>query len=387
MRSFWFATVLLVSFGSAAQTRDQVVTNLKKYCETTKNPMAKGSVACKVADGSQSLDELCQSINRKDMASARKLRDVVSHYSMAQEVDDDQAKAQLCAEELKSQSDSVAKEPECLAEKDGTGSVTRKWWNGNAWVTTTKNIKSIRESADSGDAQSQFNLGNWFSEGAPCVAKDMKVAAPYLCKSYDQGFQMAKMAVGSARQRETLAKEFGCEMTDRQKEYAAETKKFEEIAKSNLKKAEAGDVTAMVKVATTYQSSDYGLPQDFKKAFFWAEKAATKGNVEGMALVGSLYNRGDGVEKDDQKAFVWSFKAAQKGDLDSQYFVGLCFYDGQGVEEDLIKAVHWLSKAMDRGHDGAKEHLVQMYLRGELQAAAFKSLVQRVKALEKKMGK
>lgn len=151
-----------------------------------------------------------------------------------------------------------------------------------------------------------------------------------------------------------------------------------------IKRAEAGDVTAMTKVATLYQATDDGLAQDFKKAFYWAEKAAKKGNVEGMSLLGALYSRGDGVKQDHEKAFHWSLKAAQGGDVDSMYFIGLNYYDGQGVERNLTKAVQWLVKAMDHGNNEAKEKLVEMFVTGELQATAFKSLSDRLKKLESK---
>lgn len=39
---------------------------------------------------------------------------------------------------------------------------------------------------------------------------------------------------------------------------------------------------------------------------------------------------------------------------------------------------------MDRGHSEARDKLVEMYLRGELQAVAFKSLSDRHKKIESK---
>jgi TPR repeat protein len=160
-------------------------------------------------------------------------------------------------------------------------------------------------------------------------------------------------------------------------------KKLDELSKANLKKAESGDVVAMVRTGEAYLNGDFeGGKSDSKLAFHWFKKAADKGNAEAMGTLGSLYSRGDGVEKDHEEAFKWSLKAAQKGDLDAQYFIGLCYYDGQGVEEDLTKAVQWLGKAMDRGHSEAKDKLVEMFLRGELQAVAFKSLSERLKKLE-----
>jgi TPR repeat protein len=381
----YYLCFFLFALNAFAEDRTTVIANLKKYCETTKNPMAKNSVACKVADGNQSLDELCNSIVKKDRVTSSKLYEVVTYYSMALEIDDDSAQAQLCPNELKILAENVTQQTECLAENGGTGSVSRRWWNGQAWLATTESIRVIKESADKGDAYSQFNLGYWLTQGAPCIAKNMNEGVPYLCKSYDQGFNMAEQHFGSRLNREQMGKEYGCKLTERQKAYTAETKVYEQKAKVYLKKAEAGDVAAMNKVGSLYLSNDYGLQQDYKKAFYWFEKAAKKGYAPAMGALAGMYNRGDGVEKNDEKVFHWTFKAAQKGDVDSMYFVGLLYYDGQGTTQNYIKAIQWLTKAWDRGSQDAEQHLYEMYLKGELQAAALSSLVQRVKALEKKL--
>lgn len=297
------------------------------------------------------------------------------------------ALAELCPNQLGS--DAIASKPECKAEASGKGTVQRQWWDGEKQTQTTQTLSDVKAKANAGDQLAQFNLGSWLSSGAPCVPKDKKTGIPYLFKAYDSGYSFAGMKLKSMTDlpserlaRESLGKQYGCALTARQEEYAAETRKLEAKAKELIKKAESGDVSAMVKVAAIYQATDDGLTQDYKKAFYWAEKAAKKGNAEGMGLLAALYSRGDGVEQDHEKAFEWSLKAAQKGDTDSMYFVGLNYYDGQGTDQNLQKAVQWLSRAMDRGHSEAKDKLIEMYLRGELQAVAFKSLSDRLKKLE-----
>lgn len=364
-----------VPFTDAAE----VISDLKVYCEAnSKNLMVSKSIACKVANDDEHLDDLCQSLVKANVGNARKLRDVISHYAAAKGIDDDVAEAKLCKRTIDA---SIESDPKC---KDGSV-IERKWWDGKAWSTTSESFGAVQKKADGGDKVYQFNLANWLFQGSNCIAKDKRMGAQYLCRAYDQGVLLAKQQVGTVKDREALTKEYGCAPTEHQKQYAFETKKLEEIAKVNLKKAESGDVAAMTKVAVTYQSSDYGLPQDFGKAFYWATRAAQKGNVEAMGLLGSLYSRGDGVEKNNAEAFRWSLRAAEKGDLDSQYFVGICYLEGQGTQENLVKSVQWLVTAMDRGHEEAKEQLVQMYLNGQLQSAAFKSLSQRIKAIERKL--
>lgn len=272
----------------------EVRKTLVDYCNSpTKDPLRKTSEACKFASGQYDLVMLCSSLSKSDRSNKQKLDNVVFHYSQALNIDTDIAEQQLCTSIL---NNNVLDSQECKDEIAGKGSINRKWWNGQEWTTTTESLRDINASAAKGDVHSQFNLGYWHSNGAPCVPKDMKMAAPHLCSSYDQGFKMAKQVVGSQLQREELAKKYGCELTERQKVYAVETKKLEKEAQDFLRKAEKGDLGAMYKVGSLYLSDDYGLKKDYKAAFDWFSKAAKQGHAASMGALAGMYNRGDGVE-------------------------------------------------------------------------------------------
>lgn len=388
MGHFFFILLLLISV--YAQAEDSI-SLLKEYCEKSQSDYwAKNSEACKLARGELELTKLCfQFVTSNSPQAKNKIQSIFDKVAELKSVDSDVAAAELCPEQLGSKA--ILSKPEC-GHHEASGKIQRNWWDGKEQTKVVRTFNEVKVSADSGDEVAQFNLGAWLTSGAPCVPKDMKLGVQYLCRSYDKGFNFAglrlKSLAGSPpseqRAREILGKQYGCALTDRQKEYLAETKKFEEQAKANLKKAAAGDVRAMIKVGKTYLSDDYGLKQDYKEAVKWFQKAANKGSAEAMGALAGMYSRGDGIEKDNEEAFKWSLKAAQKGDVDSMYFVGLNYYDGQGVETDLQKSVQWLVKAMDLGHTEAMDKLAEMYLRGELQAVAFKSISERLKKLESK---
>lgn len=381
---------LILLSASAIANADEPVTILKDFCEKNQaDHWAKNSESCRLVRGEYKLDQLCEGYFKGNSRITIRLQSIADKYAELKPTDSDSALQQLCAKQIGPEA--IAAKPECAEEREGKRKIARRWWDGSSWGTTQESPTVIKEKADKGDRVAQFNLGVWYLEGSQCVVRDTKLAAPFLCRAYDSGEKMAGLQFqkvikhpSDQKAREMFGKEYGCELTDRQEAYAAETKKLEEQAKANLKKAESGDVTAMVKVGETYLSNDYGLKQDYKEAFRWLKKAADKDNASAMGTLAGLYSRGDGVEKDHEEAFKWSLKAAQKGDLDSQYFVGLCYYDGQGVERNLTKAVQWLVKAMDNGNNEAKEKLVEMFVSGELQAVAFKSLSDRLKKLESK---
>lgn len=383
--------LLLTAFLMSTANANDDLSVLKSFCEKNQaDHWIKTSAACKLARGELELAKLCSDFSTtKNARTKLRIQSIFDKVAELKSIDSETAAAELCPNQLGS--DAIASNSECKAEASGKRTVQRNWWDGEKQTQTTQTFSEVKTKADAGDQLAQFNLGSWLSSGAPCVPKDKKTGIPYLCKAYDSGYSFAGMKLKSMTDlpserlaRESLGKQYGCALTARQEEYAAETRKLEGKAKELIKKAESGDVNAMVKVAAIYQATDDGLPQDYKKAFYWAEKAAKKGNAEGMGLLAGLYSRGDGVEQDHEKAFQWSLKAAQKGDLSSMYFVGLNYYDGQGTDQNLQKAVQWLSRAMDRGHEGAREKLLEMLMTGELQATAFKALSDRLKKLESK---
>lgn len=379
---------MIISLVAAAE--DPMVA-LKEFCEKNQaDYWAKNSESCRLVRGEYKLDQLCVGYAKGNSRLTIRLESIADKFAELKSTNSDSALQQLCAKQIGPEA--IAAKPECSEEREGKRKIVRKWWDGSSWGTTQESPAKVSDKAQKGDRTAQFNLGVWHLDGADCIGRDTKVSAPFLCQAYDAGEKMAGLQFqkvikhpSDQKAREIFGKEYGCELTYRQRAYAAETKKLEEQAKANLGRAESGDVAAMVKVGEAYLNGDInGGKSDSKSAFKWFKKAADKGSTEAMGIVGSLYSRGEGVEKDHGEAFKWSLKAAQKGDLDAQYFIGLNYYDGQGVEEDLTKAVQWLGKAMDRGHSEAKDKLVEMYLNGELQAVAFKSIADKLRKLEKR---
>ena len=82
--------------------------------------------------------------------------------------------------------------------------------------------------------------------------------------------------------------------------------------------------------------------------------------------IGELYDSGLGVKKDGKKAAEWSRKAADKGHLVAMYLMGTLYDDGRrGVDKDGKKAAEWYKKAADKGHLGAMHSLAVMYETGK----------------------
>src|SRR5262249_16065093 len=92
----------------------------------------------------------------------------------------------------------------------------------------------------------------------------------------------------------------------------------------------------------------------------WYEKAADRGNVDGMLSLALFYDVGFGVPQDYAKAREWYQKAADNGDADAMYNLGFYYQTGRGVAQDYTQARAWFQKAADKGNTDAKEGLKEL---------------------------
>jgi TPR repeat protein len=67
----------------------------------------------------------------------------------------------------------------------------------------------------------------------------------------------------------------------------------------NIKKAEAGDAEAQVKVGIAYGNGE-GVAKNIHQAVYWYRKSAENGNRYGQYNLGYCYYQGLGVTKDDK---------------------------------------------------------------------------------------
>ncbi len=99
-------------------------------------------------------------------------------------------------------------------------------------------------------------------------------------------------------------------------------------------------------MAIAYYSDKCGN-KDIAKAIEWWTKAAQKGLAFSYHYLGSVYNKGEGVEQDFAKAVEYWTKGAERNDAISMANLGSAFYFGQGVPKDEAKAVEWWAKAAE----------------------------------------
>lgn len=119
---------------------------------------------------------------------------------------------------------------------------------------------------------------------------------------------------------------------------------YAEAAKWYLAAAENGNMFAQYELADLYVRG-LGVPQDYRQALHWFEKAA-------------LQEAWLGVEEHVEALFmIW-----EQGEI--AYRIGLIFADTQGDVLDYAAARKWFLNAAVQGHYGALYELGQMYENG-----------------------
>ena len=89
--------------------------------------------------------------------------------------------------------------------------------------------------------------------------------------------------------------------------------------------------------------------KDRAQAATWFRKAAEQNHAAAQAVLGYLYERGDGVKADPAEAAKWYRKAAEQNHSDGLFNLGRAYEHGIGVSKDLAQARTYYSKAAAAG--------------------------------------
>jgi TPR repeat protein len=248
---------------------------------------------------------------------------------------------------------------------------------------TPEQMAKLTERSDKGDAEAEFQLGNYYFLGI-AQQKDPLRAIELWKKASDQNFEPAEVNLA-----QMYLYGFGVQ---RDPKHAIE---MLEKAASQQK-----SIRACLTLSYIYGTGN-GIGSDQGAGMKWTEKAAELGDVESQYTMGRSFSDGDGVPEDDVQSIYWYRLAAANGDVrakravagmemggvgtapdpvdafrrfreladddedyDSQWQVGLAYARGKGINRDPVQAVEWLEKAA-AGRTHAIE-LGDLYVSGQL---------------------
>lgn len=140
----------------------------------------------------------------------------------------------------------------------------------------------------------------------------------------------------------------------------------EKAAKWYEKAAKQGNAEAQGRLGRLFFFEGSGVQKDFGNALEWFQKASAQGDPIAQFGLGMMYGKGDGFPKDESKCQEWIQKAAAQGLPDAQNLVAAWYSEGYfGFSKDAVKAVEWLQKAASQGHAFAQLSLGQAYRDGK----------------------
>ncbi len=157
------------------------------------------------------------------------------------------------------------------------------------------------QAAESGDAEAQYTLGEFFLYGRKdAVRPDFAKAKEWLTKAARSG---------SADAQALLAREFDS------------GKRFDRSPKEAIdwyeQAALAGHSEALLNLGVIYLKGDLGLQRDTARGVRLIELAANAGEREAMSFLADIYLQGYGVIPNNAKGREWMEKAARLGDKDA----------------------------------------------------------------------
>jgi len=220
-----------------------------------------------------------------------------------------------------------------------------------------KVFQKIKAKAESGDAASQFDLGDRYIQGQG-VEKNVAEGLKWWRKAAEQGFADAQFQLGG---RYMLG--IGVE------------KNVDEAIKWIKRAADQGHVEANLSLSLNYYNN-----RNYAEAIKIWRILAEKDNPKAEDGLGGCYATGCGVEKDVNEAIKWFRKSASQGSAAGQLELGSAYLNGSGVVKDYVEAYKWLNLASAQGMVWARENLPviernmtpEQIAEGQRRAASFK---------------
>ena len=139
---------------------------------------------------------------------------------------------------------------------------------------------------------------------------------------------------------------------------------FAEAAGQWLALAEDGCAPAQRALGSLYERGQ-GVEKNAANAFEWTKKAAEQNDPVAMFNLACYHDKGFGVKKNQQTALTWYRKAAEYGHPEAAALIASLIETGdRGLEKDMDEAVRWYQIAANRGNVLAMGRLAWLYSTG-----------------------
>lgn len=248
-----------------------------------------------------------------------------------------------------------------------------------------KAVELLKQAANKGYAPAQYNLG-WRSIHGVGVEKEKRKAVELLKQAADKGHASAQELLGKCYgdgtgvvKDESKAKELFSlarqNHLDGYRNGKSANGDDEEAARLFQQAADLGYAPAQYILGECY-ALGRGVPTNVSQAYELFKQAAGKGHEAAQRKVAQyrfdaksaygqglqyLYEKGPAYEGKAARQF---WLAAEKGHAEAQYHLGLCYAEGSGVKKHNTLAAKLLWQAAKQGHAKAQYNLGLCYAEG-----------------------
>ena len=143
---------------------------------------------------------------------------------------------------------------------------------------------------------------------------------------------------------------------------AADAGDWATAAAACTKEAESGNATSQRILGTMYDKGN-GVTQDPAQAVSWYRRAAAT-DVESKYLLSKMIEVGRGTARNEEEANALLREAAAGGLLKAQQTLAFRLETGAGVKKNEAEAVLWYRRAAERGDGGSMEKLAEFLAKG-----------------------
>jgi TPR repeat protein len=209
-------------------------------------------------------------------------------------------------------------------------------------------FEDLREKAKEGDAIAQYKIGYRLIEGKT-VPKDLKEGCKWLEASAKASNPHAQLLLGDLYGRGEGV----------QKNYEIAVSWYQKAAKG--RHPEALYKMGLLMITTRRDADSIATGEDYIRT------AANSGSVNAQYELALLYSRGsDDFHVDGEESIRWLKKAAEKGHLTSLNLLGYLYANGTSdkkVKIDEEEAIKYWKEAADREFPESQYNLANLYLK------------------------
>ena len=129
-----------------------------------------------------------------------------------------------------------------------------------------------------------------------------------------------------------------------------------------LKGALLNDSNCSFRIARAYDFGELQQPVNKNKAFEFYQNAANFGQIEAQLYLSEIFFSSVGFKgkRNPEQSYFWALKAATKGDSKAAYILGEYLNRGFGVKESKIKSLWWFMISKELGSKEANMKISEM---------------------------